>query len=479
MGARRSPSLTERMLGFALGHASGDVPAGLLDWTALRFTDTVGVALACAGRGLGAPAARLVLAEPAPGPASVWGSGGRLVRADDACFANGMLAHGMDYDDTHTATMIHPSVVIAPTALALGEQTGASGRDVLAAGAVGYELAARLGSLAPGKPLQQRGFHPTSVLGIVPAAAVAARLLGLTPAEAVSAAGLAGSMASGLMEFFSDGTDAKQMHPGWAARGAVTAAKLARHGATGPATVLEGPSGLLRAFAGVEVDEERAAAAFDGLGDAWTGTGVSAKPYPAGHCVHACVDAWRALRDRLGPRAEDVRRITALVPSAYLHLVCEPRADKLTPRTVYDARFSLPFALALTVVDGSLGLDSFRAERLSDPAVLDVARRVGYEVVEYAEYPAAFPGGVRVELADGTVHEEHLRHNVGSPGNPMSAEDVAAKFRDCVRGLAGAEPLLDALRGLAAAPSLAGFTAAMAAVDAGLVPTAASPGSAR
>ncbi|WUI01297.1 MmgE/PrpD family protein [Spirillospora sp. NBC_00431] len=466
MAGPREPTLTERMLDFALRHPSADVPADLLAWTALRVTDTVGVALAGAARGLGATAAaRLTLAEPAPGAASIWASGGRRSRTDDACFANGMLAHGMDYDDTHTASMIHPSVVIVPTALAVGEETGASGRDVLAAATIGYELSARLGTLAPGKPLQQRGFHPTSVLGIIPATAVAARLLGLSLSDAVSATGLAGSMASGLMEFFSDGTDAKQMHPGWAAKGAVTAAKLASHGATGPATVLEGPSGLLKSFADVEAKQD----VLTTLGDEWTGTNVSTKPYPAGHCTHATVDAWRTLRDRLALSPENVaeiRRFTALVPSAYLHLVCEPLADKHTPRTVYDARFSLPFALALTVVDGALTVDGFRPERLTDPAVLDIARRVDYEVTEYAEYPAAFPGGIRIEMDDGTRHEEHLRHNVGSPGNPMSPDDIAAKFRDCTRAMTGADRLLDALRALPAAPSLAGFTAAMSAVDA-------------
>lgn len=469
MVAPREPTLTERMLDFALYHPSADVPPDLLAWTSLRFIDTVGVALASAARGLGATAAaRLTIAEPAPGPASIWASGGRLVRTDDACFANGMLAHGMDYDDTHTASMIHPSVVIVPTALAVGEETGASGRDVLAAAAIGYELSARLGTMAPGKPLQQRGFHPTSVLGIIPATAVAARLLGLSLSDAVSATGLSGSMASGLMEFFSDGTDAKQMHPGWAAKGAVTAAKLASHGATGPATVLEGPFGLLKSFAAVEANQQP----LTHLGTQWTGTDVSTKPYPAGHCTHATIDAWRTLRDRLNLNPEDTPRIsrfTALVPSAYLHLVCEPLADKHTPRTVYDARFSLPFALALTVVDGALTVDGFRSERLTDPAVLDIARRVDYEVTEYAEYPAAFPGGIRIELDDGTHHEEHLHHNVGSPGNPMSPDDIAAKFRDCTRAAtdpAKTDRLLDAFRTLPTAPSLAEFTAAMSAVDA-------------
>ncbi len=455
---------------FALGHPSAAVPDDLLEWAAGRFLDTVGVALACASFDLGTAGARLVRADPAPGPASVWASGGLRARATDACLANGMLAHGMDYDDTHPATMIHPSVVVAPTALALGEETGATGRDIVAAGVIGYEVAARLGVLAEGR-LQKRGFHPTAIIGIFAATAVACRLLGVGRAEAVNAAGLAGSMASGLMEYLSDGSDAKQMHPGWAANAAVTAVRLARCGATGPATVLEGPSGVYRSFAGVDLTPEGASSALDGLGWEWVGTRVAPKPYPAGHCIHAPVDAWRALRERLGLRPSDtgrIRRLTALVPSAYLHLVCDPLETKRAPRTVYDARFSLPFSLALTVVDGGLELDSYRADRLRDQRVLDIARRVDYQVLEYDEYPSAFPGGVRIELDDGTRHEQHVRHNAGSLGNPMSTGDLDAKFLGGARRLADqatSERLLSSLRGLPAAPSASEFTAAMAAIS--------------
>ena len=155
---------------------------------------------------------------------------------------NGMLSHGMDYDDTHTTATLHPSCVIVPTALAVGEATGASGAEVLAAAIVGFEVVARLGLLAS-REFQNRGFHPTSVLGVFGAVATVSRLMGVSAVVGRNATGLAGSMASGLMEYLSDGSSAKQVHPGWAAQAAVTAVRLAQAGATGPARVLEGTAG--------------------------------------------------------------------------------------------------------------------------------------------------------------------------------------------------------------------------------------------
>jgi 2-methylcitrate dehydratase PrpD len=462
----RVRTLSERLTDFALGYRTEDIPPDVMRWAALRFVDTVGVGLACASYDLGTAATHVVLDNPAPGSSSVWASGGILARADDAALANGMLSHGMDYDDTHTSTTMHPSTVFVPTALALGEETGASGPDVLAAAVVGYEVAARLGLLSTGK-FQMNGFHATSIIGIFGAVAIASRLTGLSTADGANAAGLAGSMASGLMAYLSDGSNAKQLHPGWAAHGAIDAVRLVRYGATGPAAVLEDSKGVFKSFARLDVDVDPV---FDGLGEEWVGTRVATKPYPACHCVHAPVDAFRALRDRLGLNRDDIagiRRITGLVPTWYLHLVCDPLEAKRRPRTVYEARFSLPYSVAVAAIDGQLGLASYEPDRLADSDVLDIASRVDYEVVEYPEFPAAFPGGIRVELADGTVEEEVLHYNVGSVGNPMSEEDIAAKFLGGAGRLGGeqeSERLLAALQGLPLAASLREFTAAIAGI---------------
>jgi 2-methylcitrate dehydratase PrpD len=470
VGSRATESLSERLTEFALGWPEQALPDDLFRWAAYRCVDTVGVALASARENVGTSGARSIMEAPAPGKSSIWGSGGQKVRVDDAVFANSMIAHGMDFDDTHTSATMHPSCVLVPTTLGIGEELGISGKPVLAAAILGYEVSARLCLLAPGE-FQRRGFHPTSVLGIFGAVAAASRLYGLSHKETVSAMGIAGSMASGLMEYLSDGSNTKQMHPGWAARGAVTAVRLARQGCTGPATVLEGDSGVYHAFIGAGIDVDKA---LDGLGEEWAGTRVATKPYPACHCVHAPVDAWFALRRRLGLKQVDIdkiKRFTGLIPEWYLQLVGDPIEAKRQPRSVYEARFSLPYSLSVAVLDDELTLASYQHERLSDASVLAMCKRVDYEVTDYEEFPSAFPGGIRVEMEDGTRYEEHVRNNKGSVGNPMSEHEIDAKFRSCLAlevPDAEVEELLDGLKSLPESGSLGRFTSAMAAVEMGI-----------
>ena len=187
-------SASERLMDFAIGCPASDIPAEVMDWAVLRAVDTVGVALACAASGFGTAGAEVILGAPAPGRSSVWASGGRRTRADDAAFANGMMVHGMDFDDTHTSATMHPGSVVVPTAFAVGEDVAAPGSEILAATVIGYEVAARLSMLTSGR-FQARGFHPTSVLGIFGGIAAVSRLMGLSLSEASNAAGLAGSMA--------------------------------------------------------------------------------------------------------------------------------------------------------------------------------------------------------------------------------------------------------------------------------------------
>ncbi len=461
----RPQTLSERFIDFALTVATDDIPDEIMQGALLRVIDTVGVALASARSGLGTAASQVVLSEPGGGAASVWGSGGAKRVASLAGFANGMLAHGIEYDDTHTSATLHPGVVIVPTVLAVAEEQGSSGPDVLAAVALGYELTARLGMFAPGQ-FQRRGFHPTAVLGIFGATVAAARLMGVGHAEAVHAAGLAGSQAAGLMEYLSDGSDTKQIHPGVAAQGAIRSVQLALHGATGPARVLEGGAGVFTSFAGVEVDADKV---LDGLGERWVGMDVATKPYPACHCVHAAVDAWRDIRDAEGLTVDDIDdvvRLTAFVPHWYLHLIWDPIESKRAPRSVYEARFSLPYAVARVVVDGELTLDSFELDQLSDPKVLEVAQRVEHEINEYETFPAAFPGGLRVEMRDGRVFEKHIPHNAGSVGDPITEQRLDAKFLDAASKGAdesAGEALLAAIRSLREpGSSISAFTEQMA-----------------
>lgn len=443
-----SASLWQQLVGTALELPTSSIPEAILSRTCERIVDTVGAALAAAASNEGLSAHRVVLAESEGGIASVWASGGKTRSAALACLANGTLAHAIDYDDTHAASTLHPGAVIVPAAIAAGEEVGADGPDLLASVALGYEIAARLAMQAPGK-FQRQGFQPTAILGIFGATAAVARLMNASLAVATNAGGIAGSLAAGIMEYLSDGSDVKQLHAGWMAQGAVRAVQFATSGLAGPRTVLEGPKGVFRAFVSEAIDPRRA---LDGLGDQWLGMEVATKLYPACYCVHAVIDAWRVIAERDGVTQADhsaIRRLTALVPEFYLQLVAEPLEQKRRPRTTYEARFSLPFAVATAVVHGPVTLESYARDRLENAKVLDMMSKVDYEVVQYATFPGEFPGGLRVDMSDGRVLEAHVDFNPGGPRNPLPENRVGEKILDaarCLQDEAGGQALLASLR---------------------------------
>jgi 2-methylcitrate dehydratase PrpD len=295
-------------------------------------------------------------------------------------------------------------------------------------------VTARVGMLAA-PSYMQRGFHPTSVCGIFGAVAAAARVRRLDAATAANAFGIAGSMAGGLFEYLEDGSATKQLHPGWAAHSGLYAVRLAEQGATGPATVLDGRFGVLRAYFG----RDAGAVALPPEGR-WETPEIAFKPYPACHFVHSCVDAAGALARAHGLRADDVAGIDVWAPESGLPLVLEPREAKIVPRTPYDAKFSLQYSVAAMLVHGEVGVATYTPEAIGDERVLAVAARVRHEARDFPTYPEAFPGAVRLTLADGRVLEQEVPHQRGGRGNPMADEEVVAKFRANARlGLGDAD----------------------------------------
>jgi 2-methylcitrate dehydratase PrpD len=365
----------------------------------------------------------------AAGPCTIIGSR-RIAVPALAALANGTLAHGLDFDDTHAASITHASAVVIPSVLAVAESEGISGRDVITAAVAGYEAIARLGMAAPGA-FHARGWHATSTCGAFAAALAAGKLLGLDAPRLTHALGLVGSFASGVMEFLEDGSAVKRLHAGWAAHGGVFAATLAANGVTGPASVLEGRFGLYRTFVGATP----AIAPFATLGRQWETLRIGFKPYPCCHYAHAYIDC--ALRLRSEPRVE-LDAITAIechVPAGEVPIVCEPRAAKLRPRTTYEAQFSLPYIVAAALLDGRVGLDTFAPDRLADERLLALAARVQHVVDPASTFPDGFPGWVRVRLADASVVEAREPDGRGSPSRPLPASAIVEKFRDNVGGL--------------------------------------------
>lgn len=372
-----------------------------------------------------------------------------------AALANGIAGHALDFDDMNFALLGHPSVPVLAAALAAGELSHADGRALIHGFLVGFEVETTLGeTMNPAH--YAHGWHATSTLGTVGAAAASARLLGLEPVETRNALAIAASEASGLKENF--GTMTKPFHAGHAARNGILAALLAREGFTGAEIALEGPQGYLRVFGS---QKEEITVALDGLGSPWKilSTGVAVKPYPSCACTHSIIAALLELRRTHAVRPEAVLEVTvgvnALVPNMLIHG---------SPRTGLEGKFSAEFCAALALVDGRVCIASFRDERTADPAIRSLMGRVKMVV------DPSIPGDlehhvwtrVRVRLTDGRTLEISPREVPGHPRVPLSRDELVAKFTDCAGRVLPrdrVESVTEMLEGLDGCPDLRSLTA--------------------
>ena len=418
-------TLAERLAAFTASLSFDALPDEVVASVRLRTLDVLGIALA-SSRGDWAPAV-IELAGARGGECTVLGAA-RTAPLPLAILVNGTLAHGLDYDDTHAASITHASAVILPAVLAVAEARELDGRTAITAAVAGYEAITRLGMAASGV-FHARGWHATAVCGAFGAAVAAGACEGLDTARLTAALGLAGSFASGVMEHLEDGSWVKRLHPGWAGHSGALAAALARGGVPGPATILEGRFGFYRTFVSTAPDPRP----FDTLGREWEILRVGYKPYPCCHLNHAYLDCALDLRRRAGVTADAIEHIECRVPAGEVPIVCEPVDVKRRPRTSYDAQFSLPFSVASAFIDGAVGLDTYAPARLADPRILALADRVSHVIDPEAQFPRSFPGWVRVRLKDGREVEARVPHGRGGPDRPLPPEALVEKFRDNAR----------------------------------------------
>jgi len=403
-----------------------DVPEHVRERALLHVLDCVGLAFASSGFEF-AKRTLAAVSENGPGEAAVIAHTTRL-SARDAALLNGVLVHGLDYDDTHLPGVVHASASALPLALAVASQKHLTGSDLLLGYLIALEVSARIGTAA-NSGFHAQGFHPTGLVGAFGCATAAARLSGLNAAGIASAQGLVGSIAGGSMEFLATGASTKRMHPGWAAVCGMTAANFARHGFETPPAVYEGRFGLYATHTplGHDVDLSRTVA---GLGSTWELLKTGVKPYPACHFTHAFADAALLLATNAQLRAEDVESVTCLVPPAVIPVVCEPADAKLRPRSDYDAKFSLRYIVAAVLERGRFSLAELEDEALHDPAILELAARVHYEPDPNSAFPTYFDGEVVIRTRDGRELRHREAMNRGSEERPLPAEDIEAKFYD-------------------------------------------------
>ncbi len=415
-------ALAERFADWAAALEPGAVPPAVRSVMEYLVLDMIGLCLAARRSDY---VSAVIASCDAQGPCTAVGHQ-RGFDAYGAALVNGTAVHGDDYDDTFEGTPVHAGAVIVPAVLAACQVRGLSGWDFLRGLAVGGELTCRLALVAP-TAMHRAGFHPTAIIGALGAAAGVSAALGLERERFAWALGIAGSFASGIIEYLSEGTWSKRAHAGWAAQSGIRAAFMAEAKFNGPRTVLEGPHGFFFAFADKAIPRAYNEVT-DGLGEVWQAQSLAFKPYACGTMCQPFIDCALALR-RQGIAPAQIARIHCTVGEGTVHRLWEPRSEKAAPSSAYAAKFSVPYCIAVAFADGAAGLEQFTDSRTADAAVRALAAKVTYEIDPKDEYPRNYSGYLRVTLEDGRVVEARQPHLRGGRREPLAREEILAKMR--------------------------------------------------
>ena len=402
-----------------------DLPAEVVRVLKSLVTDTLGV-IGGAARAPGIPELHERLTRWERDGSATALIGKRRLSPPSAALANGAAAHALDFDDQHDPARVHTSCVTLPALLATAEDRGGvAGTDFLLAFAVSAELHARLG-LACYNSLG-KGWHPTMIFGTVSASLGAGRLLGLDAERLSNALGFAFHQASGSAQSMRDGVLSKRIGAGFAARAAVLGTFLGADGLSGTRRTLEGNAGL---FALYERDEVRPELLFEGLGREWRVLEYSFKPYPCCRCNHTAIALGIELHQE-GVRQEHVDAAEIHMGNVNWLTVGEPYDAGRD--SVVHAQFNAAYGFARALTDGTVDLATYQRPRITDSVIASLAARIGVISDPAIEPTAIEPARVKLRLKDGRSIERAADTIKGSPQEPLSRDDLLAKFHGCLR----------------------------------------------
>ncbi len=455
-----SGGMTRQLAAFAASSPRSAVPEQARQAAARCLLDT----LACGLAGMAEPSSQTVAAvissEAREGGCTALGVD-RPVSPRAAAFINGSAAHALDFDDTHDEAVLHAGVSVIPAALAAAEAAGASGRALLDAVALGYDVQVRVALAAKEAP-GRSGWHYTSVCGTFGAAAAVGRLMGLDEVAMANAFGIALAQSSGTLQSEDDGSWTKRLQPGVAAAAGVLAAQLAARGFQGPHQALEGRFGLYRVY----LREVDLAPVVQDLGRRFEVERTSLKPFPTCRFTHAPAAALQDIL-RLHPSTPgEIDQIEARITSAGFAEVCEPLEAKRRPRNRVHAQFSLPYALACIAHHGTVTLADLAEEAVGRPELLALAARVRCQADPALDRRWGEKIGeaeVRLRRRDGSTGSARALPP-GGPDRPLASADRLAKVRECAAwGARDVSPdaLIAAVEALPRAPDLTALSACL------------------
>ena len=395
-----------------------DLSEGAVEAAKKSILDIVGVTLAGSGM---EPAVRgvadVVLDAGGRQEASLLGFGGK-VPAQSAAFANGVMAHCLDFDD-QTPWGAHPDSSVVPAVLALAERKGkVSGRDLITSVALGQDLFVRLRCNVGWR----QDWNLSSVVGAFSSAAAASFVQGLAPEQIAHALGIASMQSSGTMQvIFGIGSDLRGMYAGFTAQGAVMSVLLAQKGITGVAELFEGKAGIFNVYFGGKYEREKM---LEGLGEEYLGASMLYKAWPAVGNVHTYIHATIELMKEHALKASDIEQVKVFVGDFHQRM-CYPLELRRAPATLVDAKFSLPFCVALAAVRGGIRIADFTASALKDPDVLAIAQKVLPVEDSSLDWKVKIPDGrLEITTRDGRRFERVGDKVPGSPEAPLSWDAI-------------------------------------------------------
>ncbi len=459
-----SPALETAVLDFIHGFSTHDIGEASRSAARRLIQDQMGNQIACSQLPWSVHLLEYVRSQARPGNSTVAVYGDRM-GAMDTAMVNSTFGHAFEYDDAHRESASHPGACVVPAAIALGEATGATIDEVLAALIVGYEVYTRIGSIAAPE-LLSRGYHPHCILSNFGGAAIAAKLMRLTREQTQHALAIAMSHASGTTEYTSSGGSIKRVHSGIGTTGGIRAAEMAAHGITGPIAYLTGNKGFYRTFLGLEVGggaaDRFAPDRSLEIAKLWI------KPYLCCGCIHGYIDAAAPFAGR----ADEIDAIEVRIQRSANVPVGTKNANAYTPRTIEHVQYSLPVQLAFTLLGMGNGyqvhLDAKEGRlNLSDEGtILRTARKI--RMIEDPaldlRYPGKFVADMTVTDRGGASHQIFVEDSTGTIENPMSEDRLDEKYRELaveVLGRDRSEALLCAIKSFGGNGNISEFTALM------------------
>jgi len=408
-----------------------DLPDHVVDITKKSFLDGLGVILAASSLGEGCQAfAELAKLEGGRGESTII-SFNTKASPWMAAFANGSMAHAIDFEDVHDEAEVHPNAAAIPAALAIAESIGRiSGKEFITALALGSDIVCRLGLARDQSedPLRA-GWYLPPILGAFGATASVSKLLRLSPEQILDAFSLVLCQATCSAELInSPHSVIRAVRDGFSAKAGVLSALLARKGIRGFDQPIEGKAGLFTMYLNGKYDPF---VLTKELGKTFEGANVSFKPWPSCRGTHPFIQAALQLVNENRIELNEVKEIKLMIaPSSLSRMLCEPIERKRAPKTAIDAKFSIPFTVAVALTYRNVSLEHFTPKALLDRKVLDVAQRITYEV--YPELDSR-QGFVQIKTEDKAIISKDIEYVYGHPKNPISQEALVSKFMDCGR----------------------------------------------